>query len=137
MTLTWAIHRLNGVSSPANAAYSADELRHQLTNSGATCLFTVAPLLSTALEAAAIAGIPKERIYICDLPDEATGDATASSEFKTLTQLIKEGSSLPELEPIRWPKGQGARQTAFLCYSSGTSGLPVSSPTESASVLTD
>jgi acyl-CoA synthetase (AMP-forming)/AMP-acid ligase II len=137
MTLTWAIHRLNGISSPANAAYSADELRHQLTNSGATCLFTVAPLLPAALEAAAKAGIPKERIYICELPDEATGGAKAASEFKTLTQLVKEGSSLPELEPIRWSKGQGARQTAFLCYSSGTSGLPVSTPTISASVLTD
>ena len=137
MTLTWAIHRLNGISSPANAAYSADELRHQLTNSGATCLFTVAPLFPAALEAAAKAGIPKERIYICELPDEAAGGAKVSSEFKTLTQLIKEGSSLPELEPIRWSKGQGARQTAFLCYSRGTSGLPVSTPTASASVLTD
>ena len=125
MTLTWAIHRLNGVSSPANAAYSADELRHQLTNSGATCLFTVAPLLPVALEAAAKAGIPKERIYICEMPEKAAGGATAPREFKTLNQLIKEGASLPELEPVKWSKGQGARQTAFLCYSSGTSGLPV------------
>lgn len=135
MTLTWAIHRLNGISSPANAAYSADELRHQLTNSGATCLFTVTPLLPTALEAAAKAGIPKERIYICELPDKATGGAKPPSEFKTLAQLIKEGSSLPELEPIRWSKGQGARQTAFLCYSSGTSGLPVSRAAASMSLF--
>jgi acyl-CoA synthetase (AMP-forming)/AMP-acid ligase II len=126
MTLTWAIHRLNGISSPANAAYSADELTHQLTNSGANCLFTVVPLLPVALDAAAKAGIPRERIYICELPDQATGGAKAPKEFKTLTQLINEGSSLPDLEPIKWSKGQGARQTAFLCYSSGTSGLPVS-----------
>jgi acyl-CoA synthetase (AMP-forming)/AMP-acid ligase II len=128
MTLTWAIHRLNGISSPANAAYSADELRHQLSNSGATSLFTCAPLLPIALEAAAKAGIPKERVYICELPDKATGGVKSPKEFKTLTQLIKQGSSLPELEPIKWSKGQGARQTAFLCYSSGTSGLPVSGP---------
>jgi acyl-CoA synthetase (AMP-forming)/AMP-acid ligase II len=126
MTLTWAVHRLNGISSPANAAYSADELRHQLTNSGATCLFTVVPLLPVALDAATKAGIPKEHVYICELPDKATGGAKTPKGFKTLTQLIKDGSSLPELEPIRWSKGQGARQTAFLCYSSGTSGLPVS-----------
>jgi acyl-CoA synthetase (AMP-forming)/AMP-acid ligase II len=126
MTLTWAIHRLNGISSPANAAYSADELTHQLTNSGASCLFTVVPLLPVALDAAAKAGIPRKRIYICDLPDQATGGAKAPKEFKTLTQLMNEGSSLPNLEPIKWSKGQGARQTAFLCYSSGTSGLPVS-----------
>jgi acyl-CoA synthetase (AMP-forming)/AMP-acid ligase II len=126
MTLNWAIHRLNGVSSPANAAYSAEELTHQLTNSGASCLFTVVPLLPVALNAAAKAGIPRERIYICELADQATGGAKAPKEFKTLSQLIKEGSSLPELEPIKWSKGQGARQAAFLCYSSGTSGLPVS-----------
>jgi acyl-CoA synthetase (AMP-forming)/AMP-acid ligase II len=125
MTLNCAIHRLNGVSSPANAAYSAEELTHQLTNSGANCLFTVVPLLPTALEAAGQAGIPRERIYICELADQATGGAKAPKEFKTLGQLMKEGSSLPALEPIRWPKGQGARQAAFLCYSSGTSGLPV------------
>ena len=128
MTLTWAVHRLNGISSPANAVYSADELRHQLSNSGATCLFTVVPLLPVALEAAAKAGIPRKHVYICELPDKVTGGAKAPQEFKTLTHLIKEGSSLPELEPIRWSKGQGARQTAFLCYSSGTSGLPVSGP---------
>jgi len=124
MTLTWAIHRLNGISSPANAAYSADELTHQLTDSGASCLFTVVPLLPVALDAAAKAGIPRERIYICELSDQATGGAKAPKEFKTLTQLMKEGTSLPELKPIKWSKGQGARQTAFLCYSSGTSGLP-------------
>lgn len=135
MTLTWAIHRLNGISSPANAAYSADELRHQLTNSGATCLFTVVPLLPVALEAAGKAGIPKDRIYICELPDKATGGAKTATGFKTLGQLIKDGSSLPELEPIKWSKGQGARQTAFLCYSSGTSGLPVRRPAPSASML--
>ena len=131
MTLTWAIHRLNGISSPGNAAYSADELRHQLIDSGATSLFTVAPLLPVALEAATKAGIPKERIYICEMPDKATGGAKTPKEFKTLTHLIKEGASLPELEPIKWSKGQGARQTAFLCYSSGTSGLPVSEPATS------
>src|SRR5207248_10838635 len=94
--------------------------------SGATCLFTVVPLLPTALEAAAKAGISKERIYICEMPDKVTGGAKAPKEFKTLSQLIEEGGSLPEVEPVKWSKGQGARQTAFLCYSSGTSGLPVS-----------
>ena len=122
MTLNWAIHRLNGVSSPANASYIADELRHQLTNSGARVLFTVMPLLETALAAAAKANIPNNNVYICEMPN----DPPIPKEFKTLSQLIKEGESLPELEPVKWEKGQGARQTAFLCYSSGTSGLPVS-----------
>jgi long-subunit acyl-CoA synthetase (AMP-forming) len=62
MTLSWALHRLNGVSSPANAAYSADELCFQLTNSGSKVLFTVMPLLDVALKAAAKANIPQNRI---------------------------------------------------------------------------
>lgn len=49
-----------------------------------------------------------------------------SVPFKTVAQLIDDGQKLPDLEPLKWEKGQGARQTAFLCYSSGTSGLPVS-----------
>ena len=120
MTLSWAIHRLNGISSPGNAAYSTEELAHQLRNSGSTVLFTVMPLLDTALKAAAKANIPKDKIYICELPS----DGEYPKEYKRLSQLIEEGKSLPELEPVKWSKGQGARQTAFLCYSSGTSGLP-------------
>jgi hypothetical protein len=46
--------------------------------------------------------------------------------FKTVSQLIEEASKLPKIEELRWKKGQGAKQTAYLCYSSGTSGLPVS-----------
>jgi acyl-CoA synthetase (AMP-forming)/AMP-acid ligase II len=125
MTLNWAIHRLNGISSPANAAYSADELAYQLKNSGATVLFTCLPLLPVALEAASKAGIARERIYICELPEQAQGGMKATNEFKTLGHLVEDGLSLPALEPIKWTAGQGARQTAFLCYSSGTSGLPV------------
>ena len=41
MTLAYATFRLNGVASPANAAYSASELEFQLKNSGAKALFTV------------------------------------------------------------------------------------------------
>ena len=124
MTLNWAIHRLNGISSPANAAYSADELMHQLKNSGSMAVFTCLPLLPVALEASSRAGIPRERIYICELP-EGQGGIKTTNGFKTLGQLVEDGLSLPALEPITWEAGQGARQTAFLCYSSGTSGLPV------------
>lgn len=48
--------------------------------------------------------------------------------FKTVDDLVELGHSVPDLEPLNWTKGQGARQVAFLCYSSGTSGMPVSPP---------
>jgi acyl-CoA synthetase (AMP-forming)/AMP-acid ligase II len=111
--------------SPANAVYSAAELTHQLTSSKGKALFTCLPLLSVALEAAATAGIPKNRIYLFDLSEELLGGAKTPPGYRTVSQLIEQGKSLPKLEKLKWVSGQGARTTAFLCYSSGTSGLPV------------
>jgi acyl-CoA synthetase (AMP-forming)/AMP-acid ligase II len=45
MTLAYAIHRLDGIATPANAAYSASELEFQLKSSGAKALFTVCQLV--------------------------------------------------------------------------------------------
>lgn len=122
MTLAYAVHRLSGVVTPANAAYSCDELVFQLKNSKATCLFTCIPLLETALEAAAKSGIPKERVYILEMPKQVTGNIEVP--FKTVGQIIAQGEKLPRLEPLKWNKGDGAKKVAYLCYSSGTSGLP-------------
>ncbi|EER27338.1 AMP-binding enzyme, putative [Coccidioides posadasii C735 delta SOWgp] len=124
LVLCWAIHRCGGIASPANAVYSGPELTYQLKDSGAQSLFTCLPSLPIALEAAAQAGIPRNRIYILDLPTEFTGSTEAPQGMRTLEQFITEGYSLPKLEKLNFGPGQGARQTAFLCYSSGTSGLP-------------
>lgn len=116
-----AVHRLSGIATPANVAYSAAELEHQLRSSGAKALFTCVPALETALTAAKAVGIPNDKIFILDLPHQSQ-----RISFKTVDDLVELGRSLPDLEPLRWVKGQGERQTALLCYSSGTSGLPVS-----------
>lgn len=113
------MHRLSGIATPANAAYSAGELEHQLRSSGAKALFTCLPVLETALKAAKAVGIPEDKIFIMDLPHHSK-----KLPYKTLDDLIQLGHSVPELEPLNWVKGQGERQVAFLCYSSGTSGLP-------------
>lgn len=123
ITLCWAVHKLSGVVSPGNASYSASELEHQLRDSKAKVLFTCAPLLSIGLEAAAKVGIPKDNIYLLEVPG-AVEDAT-TSQFKTVEQLITVGKTLPSTKQVAWTKGQGRKQVAFLCYSSGTSGLPV------------
>lgn len=122
MTIAYGVHRLSGIATPANAAYSADELRHQLVSSGAKALITCVPLLETALQAAKGAGISEEHVFIVDLPGL---EGKHDRRFATVEELIGEGSRLPELERLKWVRGQGARQPAFLSYSSGTSGLPV------------
>ncbi|KAK0655893.1 hypothetical protein B0T16DRAFT_315553 [Cercophora newfieldiana] len=114
-----AVHRLSGIATPANVAYSASELEHQLKSSGAKALFTCIPVLEIALAAAKGAGIAEDKIFILDLPHHA-----AKPALKTVEDLVELGHSVPDLEPLKWTKGQGARQPAYLCYSSGTSGLP-------------
>jgi long-subunit acyl-CoA synthetase (AMP-forming) len=126
MSVAWAAHRLNGIATPANAAYGLEELIHQLKSSGAKCIFTNVVLLDTALKAAETVGIPHKHIYILELPEAITGAKKTLSEFKTVDQLIEVGKKIGAPEKLRWKKGQGAKQVAFLCYSSGTSGLPVS-----------
>jgi acyl-CoA synthetase (AMP-forming)/AMP-acid ligase II len=101
------------------------EVVYQLKDSGATCIFTCLPLLQSTIEAAAKVGIPRNRIYILEMPAVLTGDAK-NDGFTTVSELINRGKKLPALEPLKWSKGEGARRAAFLCYSSGTSGLPVS-----------
>lgn len=119
MTVAYAVHRLNGIVTPANAAYSAPELAHQLKSSGAKALFISIPLLQTGLEAAKAAGIPNDKIYIVGMPGAEKKDG-----FVSIEDLVAEGARLPQLDEVKWTTGQGERQTAFLCFSSGTSGLP-------------
>lgn len=117
----YGVHRLSGIITPANAEYSAEELQHQLVSSGAKGLVTCVPLLETALRAAKGAGIPEENVFVLDLP----GLEDKRGVFTGVEELIEQGRNLAELEGLRWTAGQGARQPAFLSYSSGTSGLPV------------
>ncbi|KEF56704.1 uncharacterized protein A1O9_06893 [Exophiala aquamarina CBS 119918] len=117
-----AILRLNGVSTPANAAYNATELAHQLKTSKAQALFTVNPLLDVALAAAKAAGVRQSRVFLCELPQDDTN--AYPNNIRTISQLIEQGKALHPLAQVKWNPGQGARQTAFLCYSSGTSGQP-------------
>ncbi|KAF1836354.1 phenylacetyl-CoA ligase-like protein [Decorospora gaudefroyi] len=123
LPLAWATHRLGGIQTPANAAYSAAELEYQLKNSGAKALFTCVPLLETAREAAKKCDIPENRIYILDVPESLTGKSKPHG-LKTVDDFVREGAKLDRLEPLKWEAGDGARRSAFLCYSSGTSGLP-------------
>lgn len=95
-----------------------------MRDSGAKCIFTCLPLLETTLKVADKLNISKERIYILEMPKAATGGQGSPAGFKTVDDLISLGKSAPSLEQLKWSKGQGARQVAFLCYSSGTSGLP-------------
>ncbi|KAF5228930.1 hypothetical protein FAUST_10729 [Fusarium austroamericanum] len=117
--ITHAVHRLNGIVTPVSFTASAAELEQQLRSSKAKALVTCEPLIQVALEAAKRCGLPDSRIFLLELPNQE-----CKAPFKTVTQLVDSGKQLPEVPSFQWPQGQGAKQVAYLCYSSGTSGLP-------------
>lgn len=125
LTVAWAIHRIGGVCTAVNAAYSPDELEYQMKHSGCKAIFTCLPLLETCYKGIESSKIPKENVFILPMPESATGGAK-NPGHKTVDDLIKEGEKLPSqpADDEKWSEGEGARRTAFLCYSSGTSGLP-------------
>jgi long-subunit acyl-CoA synthetase (AMP-forming) len=127
LTVSWAIQRLSGISTPANSAYSLSDVVHQFKSAGAMCIFTNVPLLDVTLQAAKEIGIPRNRVYLINAPEKLLEGKQVPTEFKTVDQLIAEGQKQGTLEKQNFTKGQGKNQVAFLCYSSGTSGLPVSS----------
>jgi long-subunit acyl-CoA synthetase (AMP-forming) len=122
ITACHAVHRLSGIVTPASAAYMVDELTSQLKASDSKAIFTCVKLLPVALEAARRHNVAEEKVFLFEMHDDPK---RMPEKHTTVNQLIAEGRSLPELEPLKWSKGQGKRQTAFLSCSSGTSGLPV------------
>ncbi|HEX6116317.1 MAG TPA: AMP-binding protein [Solirubrobacterales bacterium] len=95
-----------GMATTMNPLYTANEVAHQLEDSGAKLLVTVGPFLEAATEAAERAGIGDE-VYVV-----GEGDA------KPFTDLLGDPGEAPEIEV------DPAEDLAVLPYSSGTTGLP-------------
>ena len=87
-----------------NPSYTATEVRHQLSNSGASLLITVPAFLATAREGATGTGVTEIVLM-------GEGDAPPLSSLM--------GDALAAQVPV-----DVARDTAVLPYSSGTTGLP-------------
>ncbi len=78
---------VGGRATTANPLYTANELSHQLTDSGAKLLITVPPFLEAAREAAEKAGIGDE-VYVL-------GEAEGAKSF---TELLGDPAAAPGVE---------------------------------------
>ncbi|KAJ9195637.1 hypothetical protein DTO164E3_6713 [Paecilomyces variotii] len=112
--ITWGTQWAGGVVSPANPAYTPEELAYQLKNSGAKVLATQVPLLPVAREAAKRAGVPEDRIIL--LGDQRDPQA----KFKHFTSI----RNISGAAKYRRTKVNPSKDLAFLVYSSGTTGVP-------------
>ncbi|KAF8558343.1 acetyl-CoA synthetase-like protein [Imleria badia] len=113
----WATHRLGGIVSGANPAYTANELLHQIQTTAATLVIAHPVALRTAVAAARQAGIPDTRVLVFD---EVPGSAHASVDA-----LVQEGLRMDRCFIERKLKpGEAKSRVAFLNFSSGTTGKP-------------
>lgn len=100
--------------SPANPAYTVDELAFQLKDSGAKAIVTQMAFIENAQAAAKKVGIPLDRVIVM-------GDARDSTyAVKHFTSIRKTAGSAR----YRRTKAKPDEDLAFLVYSSGTTGHP-------------
>lgn len=105
----FAAHFLGATATLVSPAYREAELTHQLRDSKATAIFTVPALLSVVKAAFDNVGLSHDRILLSeDVPESGV------AHYET----ILSEHNLPESSPAAFD------DTAFLCYSSGTTGLP-------------
>ncbi|KAL4889654.1 putative phenylacetyl-CoA ligase [Aspergillus ambiguus] len=114
--VTWGCHWAGGVVSPVNPGVSVDELQRQLQSSRAQGLVVHESALAIAQEAACRVHLPAERVVV--LSDDSDSDSDSDSD--TLDALLR---STPPSEARRVAIDPRA-DTAFLVYSSGTTGRP-------------
>ncbi|KAG5747300.1 hypothetical protein H9Q69_002494 [Fusarium xylarioides] len=106
--VTQAVHRLNGIVTPASAAHTVSDLTHQLRSSGVKALFTCASRLDIAVKAAKAVGIPQGHIFILATPDD-----DSKLPFTTFDDLVREGADLQELEPLTWSRAKARGRSPF------------------------
>jgi 4-coumarate--CoA ligase len=103
-----------GIVTPANPAYSADELAYQLSNSEAKGIVTTKQFLPVALKAAERCKIPSDRVILLGAERDDT------HRVKHWSSIRKTSGSTR----YRRRKANPDKDLAFLAYSSGTTGLP-------------
>jgi len=93
-----------------NPEYTIEEFTCQLEDSGANYIVASPSCVSVAIKAAAKAHIPHKNIFLF-------GDKEIKG-IKPYSSLISER----EMNPIEYPPEEVKSTTAYLCYSSGTTG---------------
>lgn len=103
------------VVSPANAAYTGSELQHQVKDSGSKVVLCAPQLLPVVLEATSHWSKEDQtsKIILACRRSESEGNTS----HKTLDELM--GRDLLEPHVYNDPTDE----LAYLCYSSGTTGL--------------
>lgn len=108
----WGCHWAGGTVSPANPTYTSDELGHQIKASGAKVIVVHESLLATALPAVEQVGFPISKVWVI-------GAKSTTADLRHVETMLADKNT----GGLR-PKIDAAVDTAYLVYSSGTTGSP-------------
>jgi acyl-CoA synthetase (AMP-forming)/AMP-acid ligase II len=112
--------RVGAVACGVSPDYTVDELAYSLRVSKTKFLFTSTSGLEKAHEAAEKAGLPRERVMLID--DSATDNKLSTRQ---LIQMGQRYAKADQVKAFEIPPGKTNRDICgWLCFSSGTTGLP-------------
>lgn len=123
-----------GIVSGANTAFVPRELAYQLQDSESSFLFVAEHATATAFEAAAQAGLPRDRIFVFGGKTAPASEVATAAYPEPGTQGRVEGArhwtellagNAAQAEGWSWEEPANPEETTCcLNYSSGTTGLP-------------
>lgn len=102
------LHWAAGIASPANPAYTVEELARQMVDSGARALITQVEFLDSALQAVEKAGLPRDSIILMGKERDTKG------EFRHWRDITAKDAWFKPQKPRVDP----SKDTAYLVYSS-------------------
>ncbi|EJP70400.1 AMP-binding enzyme, putative [Beauveria bassiana ARSEF 2860] len=127
------VMRAGGVPAVSAPGATETEIRHALRTARARFVMCApGETLKVVREAARKEGVPEERVFwFADEEEEEEEEEEGGRWCTGLSELVEEGKRVMEEEEeegmraVGLPSGKtSAETTAFLCFSSGTTGLP-------------
>lgn len=114
-----------GVFSSANPTFVARELAYQLQDSGATYLLCADSSLDTGIEAARLAGVSKDRVFVFNSAIyDGLGHVQGQKGCRYWGELVASAEEGSEFAWEELSTPEASSRTLALNYSSGTTGKP-------------
>ncbi|KAI0827049.1 phenylacetyl-CoA ligase [Trametes gibbosa] len=114
--IIWALHLLGVVIAAHSPALTVEELQHQLHIAQPVLLIAHAENVPVALKASKQAHVAQGRIALLDGPED--------SPYTSIRHLIANSSVHAPAHEYRLQPGEAKTRVAFMCFSSGTTGVP-------------
>jgi 4-coumarate--CoA ligase len=116
-----------GVFTAANPTFTARELAYQWKDSQATYLLCIDTAIDVGIEAASLAGMEKDRIFVFNTDVYDNENVREKKEWAGRENWSRLLASSKDAQSFQWDdlrKEGECNKTMVLNYSSGTTGLP-------------